>query len=144
MNKFAMLVCLTIVAGVLACGPKEEPIQATPPPAPQVQQTAPAPAPDPAPEAEAKPETKPVKKEFKSVAGDFTIQVASWATLEEANKLAAFYNGKGFEARVENADVSGGRWYRVRIGHYTNSGDAREVADQIAEKYKSDIWLVRL
>jgi len=84
------------------------------------------------------------KKDFKSIPGDFTIQVASWATLEEAEKLAEFYNGKGYEARVENADVEGGRWYRVRIGHYKNSGDAHEVATQIAEKYKSDIWLVRL
>ena len=76
--------------------------------------------------------------------GDYTIQVASWATLEDAQQLAEFYDKKGYEARVENADIQSGRWYRVRIGHYKNSGDAHEVAEQIADKYKSDIWLVRL
>ena len=144
MKKLSLVLCLSVLYLVAGCGKKEEP----PAPAPQPQVQAPVVKPDttpkvvtPAPAPEPKPEPTPT---FKSVPGNFTVQVAAWETRENAEKLADFYNRKGYEARVEDADIASGRWYRVRIGSYDNSGDAHEVAEQIREKYKSDIWLVKL
>jgi cell division protein FtsN len=147
MNRIMLSVSLILLVLVMACGAKEEPAP-QPEPQAQVQQPAPEPEPEPepTPEPEPEPEPEPVKveKAFKSVPGDYTIQVASWDTEENAGKLAEFYNGKGYDARVESADLENGLWFRVRIGHYKSSGDAHKVAEEIAEKYKSDIWLVRL
>ena len=143
MNRIALVLCLSLLVAITSCGKKEQP--APPPPQPQAQVEKPAPPPPkPEPKPEPAPAPEPEKPAFKSIPGDFTIQVAAWETREDAQKLADFYNGKGYDARVEQADVKGGEWYRVRIGMYKNSGDAHEVAEQIAEKYKSDIWLIKL
>ena len=141
MKKLSLLICLALLCLATGCGKKEP----APAPQPQVAQPAPEPAPAPEPEPAPAPEPKP-EPQMKVVAipGTFTVQVAAWETKTEADKLASFYNGKGYDARVEQADLGAGRWYRVRIGTYDNSLKAREVAENIAEKYKSDIWIVKL
>ena len=75
--------------------------------------------------------------------GKYTVQVASWSTKEDADKLAGFYDRKGFVPRVEPATVSSSRWYRVRLGWYDSRADAQAVADYVADRYKSDIWVVK-
>ncbi|OGF99824.1 MAG: hypothetical protein A3F83_06015 [Candidatus Glassbacteria bacterium RIFCSPLOWO2_12_FULL_58_11] len=137
MKKLSLLVCLFLVYTLGGCGKKE------PAPAPQAQVQAPVEKPAPPPEAAPAPvmEQKPAPV---AMPGTFTVQVAAWETKENAEKLAAFYNGKGYEARVEQAEVDSDQWFRVRIGSYDNSAKARDVADEIAEKYKSSTWLVKL
>jgi len=149
MRTLSLPLCLVVVFALTGCGKKEPP----PPPQPQVEKPAPKPepaapavvedttekeaAPEPAPEPE--PEAKATYPP-----GTYTIQVAAWERREDAENLASFYESKGYEARVEEADLSSGKWFRVRIGSYDSYQAAREVADTIQEKYKSDIWLVKL
>ncbi len=139
MRKLSLLICLALIYLTTGCGKKEP----APAPQPQEQAQVEQPAPEPVPEPEPEPEPEP-QKEVVAIPGTFTVQVAAWETRTEAEKLAEFYNGKGYDSRVEEADLSSGRWYRVRIGTYDNSLKAREVAENIAEKYKSDIWIVKL
>jgi len=137
MRKLSLLFCLSLFLVFYGC-PKKEP-----PPAPQAKVEEAKPQ-EPAPQVkEEKPAVK-VEKKVAALPGTYTIQVAAWETREDAQKLASYFENKGFQARVEEADVSSGRWYRVRIGKYDNYESAKEAADQIAEKYKSNIWLVRL
>ena len=139
MKKLSLLVCLTLVYALSGCGKKE--------PAPQAQVQAPVEKPAPPPEVAPAPvvEQKPAPvKQMVSRPGTYTVQVAAWETKENAEKLAAFYNDKGYEARVEQAEVGSDQWFRVRIGTYDNSAKAQAVADEIAEKYKSNIWLIKL
>src|SRR3990170_4017715 len=98
MKKLSLLVCLFLVYTLGGCGKKE------PAPAPQAQVQAPVEKPAPPPEAAPAPvmEQKPAPV---AMPGTFTVQVAAWETKENAEKLAAFYNGKGYEARVEQAEV---------------------------------------
>ena len=141
MRKLSLLICLALIYLTTGCGKKEP----APAPQPQEQAQVEQPAPEPVPEPEPEPEPKPEpEKKVVAIAGTFTVQVAAWETRTEAEKLAGFYNGKGYDSRVEEADLSSGRWYRVRIGTYDNSVKAGKVADEIAEKYKSDIWIVKL
>ncbi len=150
MKKYWMLIGLTAML-VTACGKNEPRMTATPP---QTQPAAAAPdttqqaAPADTVQAAA-PATTPVKVKKSTPrsgmpAGAYTIQVAAWETRESAQKLADFYSRNGFEARVENADLENGRWYRVRVGNYPNYTEAESAAEKIREKFKSDIWLVKL
>lgn len=139
----AFLALATILAG---CGDKPTPA----PPAP-LQQEQPSMAQPVAAEVSAAPaEAAPVVPAAPTAAasdppGSYTVQVAAWATREEAEQLAQFYRQRGFEdVRMENADLQSGRWYRVRIGRYDSYQSARETADQLKEKYHSEIWMVRL
>jgi cell division protein FtsN len=135
MRKLSLLFCMCLFLAFYGC--KKEP---APAPQAKVEEAKPQ---EPAPQVEEKPAVK-VEKKVAALPGTYTIQVASWETREDAQKLASFFENKGFQARVEEADVTSGRWYRVRIGKYDNYESAKEAADQIAEKYKSNIWLVRL
>ena len=139
-----------------ACGKKEEPPMQAPAPQPVQEQ----------PQVTEEPKTtvdtatkvmeapKPVMKKKTSGlsfvdlpksmdSGNYTVQVASWSTREDADKLADFYSGKGFAPRVEPATVSSSLWYRVRLGWYGSRDDAQAVADYVADRYKSDIWVVK-
>jgi cell division septation protein DedD len=149
MRKQLMLIGLA-AALMTACGPKEPPMMATPPQTPPA-----AAAPDTAQKVEA-PDTAAaaasvqgvqVKKKTPSAgmpSGSYAIQVAAWDTRESAEQLAQFFQSRGYEARVENADLESGRWYRVRLGNYASYGEAEKAAGEIQEKYKSNTWLVRL
>ena len=149
MRKQLMLIGLA-AALMTACGPKEPPMMATPP------QTPPATAaPDTMQKAVAA-DTVATAAPVKSVqvkkkasgagmpSGPYTIQVAAWETRESAEQLAKFFQSRGYEARVENADLESGRWYRVRLGNYASYGEAEQAAGEIQEKYKSGTWLVKL
>jgi cell division protein FtsN len=144
MKKLSLIVCSALILIISGCGKKEpaptpQPQAEAPKPAPAAAPAVETPAPAPAPAQAAKPARK-----VKAPPGEYTVQVASWETKDEAEKLVEFFKGKGFEARLEEADLSSGRWYRVRIGHYDNYSSASEAANQIEEKYKSQVWLVKL
>lgn len=148
MRKQLMLIGLA-AAFMTACGPKEPPMMATPP------QTPPAAAAPDTMQKAAAPDTTaataPVqdvkaKKKTSSAgmpSGPYAIQVAAWETRESAEQLAQFFQSRGYEARVENADLESGRWYRVRLGNYASYGEAEQAAGEIQEKYKSSTWLVK-
>ncbi|HUU29775.1 MAG TPA: SPOR domain-containing protein [archaeon] len=143
MRKLALIFSLILLFAFWGCGKKEPAPAPTPPPQPE-QQVKAEPTPEPAVVKEEVKPTPVVKKKVAYPPGTYTIQVAAWETREDANKLASFYERKGYQARVEDADLESGRWYRVRIGRYDGYNSARDVADTIVEKYKSDVWLVRL
>lgn len=152
MRKYWMVLGLA-AALVMACGEKEP--APPPPPAPAAPETTEQDVP-PAPVDTVKTE-EPAKIAAGTMVrasdkvdpgrmppGPYTIQVAAWETRSDAQKLADFYRGKGYDSRVEEADVKGGRWYRVRISKFDNFSQAQETALKIQQQYKSEIWLVKL
>ncbi len=64
----------------------------------------------------------------------WVIQVASLASPEAARELQDELRAKGYPAFVEQADVRGRRYYRVRIGPEVE----RRRADQLAEQLAAD------
>jgi cell division protein FtsN len=140
MKKFWMLSCLTALLLCAACEKKEAPVPAPQAAAPDttVKKEQPQPAP-----VVAVPE-KPAVKAGKMPPGPYTIQVAAWASKKDAEELAAFYKNKGYEARIEEADLSSARWFRVRIGMYEDYRSARDTANKIEKEYNSRIWLIKL
>lgn len=57
---------------------------------------------------------------------EYSVQVSSWKNKEIAESEVAKYSGRGLKAFIEEADIPGrGKWYRVRIGGFSNLEEAR-------------------
>jgi septal ring-binding cell division protein DamX len=71
--------------------------------------------------------------------GAYTIQLTSSTDRREAERLAVRYAARG--ARVEAADVSGKRWYRVRVGGYPTKEAASAALDRLARETGAKGWV---
>lgn len=108
----------------------------------------PAPAPAPVVIAEPTPVEKPVDTSAGLAAGpaksgQYTIQVSSFQTSEEANAYASSLKRKGYTPYVVATAIAGkGTWHRVRLGVFTTS-DAATLAKQ--QLVAADIagWVVK-
>lgn len=76
------------------------------------------------------PQSLPKELSTDSV-GKFTVQVASYPSELEAEKMASDLKGKGFSAFYVSAKIKDKVWYRVSVGIFTTQQDA--------EKYKADL-----
>jgi SPOR domain len=129
---------------VMTSLPEPEP---TPPPAETVPQTTPEVTPTPTPTPIQTPPPKPSGAERlpSSVAGGgFTVQVSSWMSPSKANEQVQRLATAGFDAFVEDATVSGERWFRVRVGHYGSEREAASAASQLSKMVEDGIWVARV
>ena len=107
---------------------------ATPPAA-----TPTTPTPEPAPVREvtlAQPETKVYQSDV--VPGHFTVQVSSWKTSNQAQKvLQMVMDQTGYDAYIQRIWLEDRNevWWRVRIGDYTSVGEARELQQELVAIY---------
>jgi hypothetical protein len=79
-----------------------------------------------------------------SGSGNFTVQVSSWTSKEMAEKEASRLSAGGMSAFVEDAVIAGENWYRVRVGRYGSSREAKEAADQLAKSMEGQIWVAKV
>ena len=61
----------------------------------------------------------------------YIVQVASFKSYSIAEEEAKVYKEMGYNAFVEIAEISGGTWFRLRVGDFTT----REKANSFANKY---------
>ncbi|UCH09501.1 MAG: SPOR domain-containing protein [Fidelibacterota bacterium] len=132
--------------------PKEEPIAAAPTtpatatepetaparqPEPSAQPAAPKPA-KPAP-ASRVTRAKPPEKKYRSdvVKGHFTIQVSSWKTAKQAQKILQQVTDAGYDAYIQRVWLEDRNevWWRVRIGDFTSVREARALLTEINAVY---------
>jgi cell division septation protein DedD len=67
--------------------------------------------------------------------GDYTIQVGSSRSLEQATELKGRLSKKGYTAYVQTVDLSDkGTWHRVRVGAYRDKEGAERVAMDIRNR----------
>jgi cell division protein FtsN len=76
--------------------------------------------------------------------GSYTVQVSSWTSKALAEKQASRLTEAGMSAFVEDVVIAGENWYRVRVGHYTTSKEAKDVADQLSRSLEGRIWVARM
>jgi nucleoid DNA-binding protein/septal ring-binding cell division protein DamX len=79
-----------------------------------------------------------------SSGGEYTVQVSSWMTPSKANEEVKRLASAGFDAFVEDGNVSGEKWYRVRVGRYTTEKEAAAVASQLQPMLENGIWVARV
>jgi DedD protein len=98
----------------------------TPPPAPRTaaapvrRQTAPATASRTPPAAAAKPAPAPQTKLY----DDYWVQTGSFSTKARADGVKETLASKGIVSVIENREVEGKTYYRVRVGPYTSQNEA--------------------
>ncbi len=66
--------------------------------------------------------------------GKYTIQIASYAKEEEANKHSSDLNSKGFSAFVVPAQIKGQTWYRVSVGQFPTQSEALGYKEEFVKK----------
>jgi len=64
-------------------------------------------------------------------AGDITLQVASFASEQNASRALTLLKGAGIDARLQDAQVNGQKLWRLRVGP-VQGGSATELAGRIA------------
>ena len=85
---------------------------------------------------DAKPkESSPTSRVASSQGGDYTIQVGSSRSWEQANDLKGRLSKKGYAAYVQSVDLNDkGMWHRVRIGNYRDKDAAERVASDLRHR----------
>jgi len=68
--------------------------------------------------------------------GDFVLQLGAYREEATAQTVLQSLSGKGYQAQITAKDLpaTGGKWYRVRIGHFKN----REEAEKMAQRLEHD------
>jgi len=79
-----------------------------------------------------------------SGSGDYTVQVSSWMSRSKADDEAARLSTAGYDAFVEDANVFGSTWYRVRVGRYGSLRDAQQAASQLQAMMEGMLWVGRV
>jgi cell division septation protein DedD len=70
--------------------------------------------------------------------GGYTVQVASCKHRSDADTLAGKLRSKGYPVFVVPADIPGkGKWYRVRVGTFNTSRQAREFGENLKQKERT-------
>ncbi|MDX1482614.1 MAG: SPOR domain-containing protein [Woeseiaceae bacterium] len=102
-----------------------------PPPVP-----APLPAAGNAPELDAEPaaeEQAPEPEDRATDGGLWAVQLGSFSSRENAERLAADLRGAGYAAFLSRVSTSAGEMHRVRVGPQKDRDAARSVADALAQ-----------
>ena len=79
-----------------------------------------------------------------AVAGDYSVQVGSYATAGEAKGQIDKWRNRGYSSFMTVADIpKKGTWYRVRVGHFKNRGEAESFLQKFRSKEKVSGLVVR-
>lgn len=92
-------------------------------------------APPPAPAARTPPASAP------GSGGDLMVQVFSSRDRDQALKVVNRLQGGGRDAYLSPVEVDGEPMYRVRLGPFSDRGQAETVSEQIRREFRLDTWI---
>lgn len=73
----------------------------------------------------------------KKMSGNYSLQMGSYPTLEEAQASHQNWKKKGYSAFITEAEIPGkGTWYRVRLGSFPTQDKAKALLDKIKKQEK--------
>ena len=83
--------------------------------------------------------------ETKKSSGKYSVQVSAWKLKTKAEQEAKKIRSKGFEVKLVTVSLpqKGGTWYRVMVGSYSNSEEAKSQIDKIKKSTNSESCIVR-
>jgi cell division septation protein DedD len=74
----------------------------------------------------------------------YTLQFSSHATQDEAQTSVDSLKAKGAEGFIISADVKGKTWYRVCVGHFASTKDAKTFKDKLAPEIDAKTAFVQV
>ena len=78
-----------------------------------------------------------------SAIGKFTVQIASYATKEEAEKHASDLKSRGYSAFYVTADVNKTTWFRVSVGLFSDQNSATKYRKQLMQDAKIETAIIQ-
>ena len=91
---------------------------------------------------------KPVSKEIETITESekkfyYTIQVASWPTVDRAQKNQNELKKIGYDSYIEQFYIKSKDqiWWRVRVGHFNEKSKAEEVTKTLSEITGLKLWI---
>jgi hypothetical protein len=135
----------TTDAGTNPASATQEPTAMTPEPTldPSASSGTTTPSATTTPAATSKPSSTPKFTPPPSGSGSFTVQVSSWASKTRAEKEASKLSAAGMSAFVEEGVIAGENWYRVRVGRYGSSTEAKAAAAELSKSLEGQIWVAK-
>jgi DedD protein len=91
-----------------------------------------------APPAAPAPEPAAAPPPLAASGGRYVVQVASFSSIENANRLSDSLRGHGHAVLADTVKTDTGTLYRVRTGPYASEAEANEAADRL-RKQVSDV-----
>ena len=114
-----------------------EPSPATPQPEPRPKTVTQPSKPKPAPARVTR--AAPPAKKYRGdvVKGHYTVQVSSWKTAKQAQKILQQVSDAGYDTYIQRVWLEDRNevWWRVRIGDFTTIEEAKALLDEITPKY---------
>jgi cell division septation protein DedD len=85
--------------------------------------------------ADTKAKTPTAARPVVAQGGDYTVQVSSFRSMDQASELKDRLSKRGYTAYVQSVDLSDkGTWHRVRVGNYRDKDGAERVASDIRNR----------
>ncbi|MDH3252812.1 MAG: SPOR domain-containing protein [Ignavibacteria bacterium] len=122
----------------------ETPVEQTPTPTPTPSTAEVTPTPTPGPSKPATTVTRQPVAVGPMGTGAYTVQVSAWLSRSKADEEVARLEQAGLPAFVESKPIGGETWYRVRVGKYPTSGEARVERDKLQKMLAGNIWVGRV
>jgi cell division septation protein DedD len=73
--------------------------------------------------------------------GGFTVQIGSGTSRRDANYTAEQFIGRGYEAFVSEVYIDDVSYFRIRIGNFETYEEARQLGEDLKDKYTVDYWI---
>jgi cell division septation protein DedD len=90
------------------------------------------------------PQPAPRKPETAEAGPKFTLQMKAFSKKEDAEAFAAPLRANGHAVRVEEHEIKGRVWHRVRVGKFENWQDGLAAKDAFEAQEKVIAYVVRL
>jgi cell division septation protein DedD len=71
----------------------------------------------------------------------YAVQVAACESLDYAQYLLDKYSQRGYEPYLTTTTVDGQTYYRVRIGGIATLTEAKDLKDELQDKYSVQAWI---
>jgi len=88
-------------------------------------------------------EIRPPKPELSATTDGYVINLGSYADNEFALMMADTYQKRGYPALVRSVEVKGRIYYRLSVGPYQTTDQAKETGERLKQEYGAEYWIGR-
>lgn len=85
-------------------------------------------------------EQEQAEPEYPQEAG-FVVQVGSYLDHDLATSMADRYKKRGYDAFLVASEINGQEFYRLRIGVFDSYTEAKQVGEQLVDRYSATYWV---